>query len=494
MEAVSVLEDSDLIYVRSSRLPVLEALRAKWPKLEIRSFDDLYESHETADNIYAASAARVLALVRDQDVVYCVPGSPMTDEPTVDGIRSLAGLEGREIRIIHGVSNVDAVLAAVGQSDRTWLAIVDGEELDRIVRANAFGSANGHPGILPVRTPMPTAPLLITPVSDPRAGLSIKTWLSRYWPENHLVSVVTRVGHASLKSDVVALPELDQFALGPLTSVFVPAVDPGKDTHTFSGLVSVTRTLRAPGGCPWDREQTHDSLKSHLLEETYEVIEALDEHDYDKLRGELGDLLFQVMIHSQVAAEVGNFDVTDVITAINEKLIRRHPHVFGDIELSTSSAVLERWETMKQLEMPDRQSVLEGIPLATPALPYSIAVQKRAASQGFEWVTLEDVLDKVAEELLELRLAVSEDEGAARVSEELGDLFFALVSAARWMKVDPEESLRNANRKFVARYQYVERRCNAEGRVPRDLSPQDLDSLWERAKASVAGPPPRNSR
>jgi MazG family protein len=192
------------------------------------------------------------------------------------------------------------------------------------------------------------------------------------------------------------------------------------------------------------------------------------------------------MIHSQVAAESEDFDVYDVLEAVSRKLIRRHPHVFsGDVELSTSAAVLERWESMKQQETPERTSVLTGIPQAMPALPYSIAVQRRAANEGFDWPDTSDVLDKAQEELHEVRLAWDQQEGQSRLMEELGDLIFALVSVGRRLGVDPEESLRVANRKFVARFRFVETRCRERGIPRRELSPDELDRYWNEAKTSA---------
>ncbi|HZT95757.1 MAG TPA: nucleoside triphosphate pyrophosphohydrolase, partial [Chloroflexota bacterium] len=269
-------------------------------------------------------------------------------------------------------------------------------------------------------------------------------------------------------------------------ALFVPPVAPTDDRRTFAGLMNVTRILRAPGGCPWDREQTHASLKIHLIEEVYEVVEALDEADDVKLREELGDLLFQIAIHAQIAAEMDEFDIGDILGGICGKLIRRHPHVFGDLDLPTAQSVLRRWESFKQSEKPDRDSILSGIPTSMPALPYSYAIQRRAANQGFEWHDVLGVLRKVREELDELESEITHEGGQARILDELGDVFFALVSLGRWLKSDPEEALRFANRKFVGRFRQVEALCREEGKSLSQLSDEEVDRLWQRAKEEPA--------
>jgi len=485
IEALSVLEAADTVYLRTERHPAVPALRKRFPSLEIRSFDAVYESQPTFEDVYAAIVAELMDHLRARDVVYCVPGSPVVDETTVELLRKLADVERVPIRLIHGLSYLEPVMACVEGASRSWTTVVDAIEIDLITSEDALGAIPGRPGRLAKRGVVPTAPLLVSQVYDAHIAASLKLWLSASWPEEHEVSVITAAGTRSQSVERIPIHRLDRVEFDHLTSVYVPPIDPIEDVRTFTGLLNVTQTLRAPGGCPWDREQTHDTLKPHLLEETYEVIEALDEHDYEKLCGELGDLLFQVTIHSQVAAEAGEFDISDVIAGITRKLIRRHPHVFADVSLTTSSAVLERWESMKQEETPDRPSVLSTIPLATPALPYSYAVQKRAANQGFEWPDIESVLGKVDEELGELRDAVGNGERRGRVGEELGDLLFTLVSVGRWLKVEPEETLRRANRKFVQRFQYIEKACKENGKVLRKLSAEELDTLWDEAKAQA---------
>jgi len=248
-------------------------------------------------------------------------------------------------------------------------------------------------------------------------------------------------------------------------------------TH-FQRLVEVIDRLRGPDGCPWDREQTHESVRDSLLEECYEVLEALDEGDAAELKTELGDLLMQVIFHSRIAAEAGDFTITGVIDGITAKLIRRHPHVFGEIEAKDSAAVLRHWEDLKKAERPEKASMLDGVPKAMPALAYSQEVQGRVARVGFDWQNDEGVLDKLAEEVSELKKASTSDEKET----EFGDILFTLVNYARRAGIDAESALRGAGRKFTRRFKAMEDYCRERGLSFKDLSFDQQNELWERAK------------
>jgi tetrapyrrole methylase family protein/MazG family protein len=482
LEAAEVLDSVDTVYVRTARHPTIDKLRERFPRLEVNSFDDVYESETSFEEVYGQIVRRLLDRAKDEEVVYAVPGSPSIDETTVRLLLSLAATTENPIRLVQGLSYIEPVLGRCQEFDSTWLSLIDAVEIDLLAHENAVGEVPGKPGRLSWRSPTPTAPLLISQLHSAHIAASVKLWLSRYWPETHEVALIRAAGTDMESVESLPIYRLDRIEVDHLTSLFVPPVAPTEDVRTFAGLMNVTQTLRAPGGCPWDREQTHDSLKTHLLEEAYEVVETLDEKDYPKLTEELGDLLFQVTIHSQIAAEHDEFTIEDVIAGITSKLIQRHPHVFGEMDLPTAASVLERWETFKQSEKPERVSVLSSIPVSMPALPYSYAVQKRAANQGFEWPDMEGLLGKVSEELDELRAEIASDESRARIAEELGDLLFVLVSVGRRLKVDPEEALRRANRKFVERFRYVEAAVKGAARRLPDLSAGELDGLWEEAK------------
>jgi MazG family protein len=255
----------------------------------------------------------------------------------------------------------------------------------------------------------------------------------------------------------------------------------------FQRLVDIMAQLRGPGGCPWDREQTIESLRGFVLEETYEVLDAIDRGDHQALRGEIGDLLFEGVFLAQIEADEGRFDVAESLRSITEKLIRRHPHIFGDkvSDVTTPGQVLEQWEQIKAREQKDageRRSLLRGIPKTLPALLRAHEIGSRVGAVGFEWARTADVVTKIEEEVAEVRRAV-ESEGASRTEEEVGDLLFSIANLARRLGVEPESALRKANEKFSARFEAVERALEERGRSVHDSSLEDMDAEWERVKA-----------
>lgn len=256
----------------------------------------------------------------------------------------------------------------------------------------------------------------------------------------------------------------------------------------FTRLVEIMARLRSPEGCPWDREQTFDTIKPYLLEETYEVMDAIDARDWDGLADELGDLLLQVVFFSQMAKEAGHFDVTDAIQAINSKLIRRHPHVFADGDAKTSDEVLRKWDEIKAGEKAASanasakpKGLLAGVPRSVPALMEARQISSRAANAGFDWSNVEQVLEKLNEELAELdgaRKTGSPEE----LQGEIGDLLFVIVNIARFLKVDPEQALRGTNSKFRQRFDFVEKGLEARGKSPREATLDEMEELWKDAK------------
>ncbi len=246
----------------------------------------------------------------------------------------------------------------------------------------------------------------------------------------------------------------------------------------FASLVGIIARLRAPDGCPWDKKQTHASLRQNLLEECYEVLEALDEGDSEKLCHELGDLLMQVVLHTQIATEAGEFELGDVISSINTKLIHRHPHVFGSLKVKDAEEVLVNWEALKKGERESDASMLDNVPKQMPALSYSQEIQSRVARVGFDWEDIAGVIDKLAEEVGELKRADSQE----RRAQEFGDLLFTLANVARRLGVDLEATLRQANRRFYHRFSYMEELCRQRGLNFSQLSFDEQNTLWEEAK------------
>lgn len=250
----------------------------------------------------------------------------------------------------------------------------------------------------------------------------------------------------------------------------------------FEKLINIMSTLRGEKGCPWDKEQTRESLKPFLVEETYEVLEAIDEGDPSKIKEELGDLLFQIIFHCQIAKERNEFDMHDVIEKITEKMVGRHPHVFGDASYETSEEVLKQWEERKKEEGKSRESILEGIPKELPSLLRAHRVQARAARVGFDWEKVEDVLKKLDEELDEFREALSKKDQAG-IEDELGDIFFVLVNISRFIGVNPEDALRKTISKFISRFRYIEMKASESGKRLSDMALKEMDELWDEAKA-----------
>jgi tetrapyrrole methylase family protein/MazG family protein len=253
----------------------------------------------------------------------------------------------------------------------------------------------------------------------------------------------------------------------------------------FDRLVEIMAGLRAPGGCPWDAQQTHESLRPYLLEEAYEVLEAIDDADLARLSGELGDLLLQVVFHAQLAAERGDFDMADVCRKICDKLEHRHPHVFGDVIVTGPEDVVVNWDRLKRQEEEhqERESALDGVPRELPALQQADKLQKRAAKVGFDWQDHLGPLHKIEEELAEVQGA----EDPAQAAHEIGDLLFAVCNYARFLKVEPESALREASRRFSTRFRSVEKQAEALGRKLADMTLAEMDVLWERAKAEERG-------
>ena len=260
-----------------------------------------------------------------------------------------------------------------------------------------------------------------------------------------------------------------------------PSAAPSSAGEKFQELVHIMARLRAPGGCPWDREQTFDTIKPYLLEETYEVMDAIDARDWPELTGELGDLLLQAVFFSQMAAEQDLFRIEDALDAINQKLVRRHPHVFGDQSAATGDDVKKIWNEVKSQEKEHAPTLLEGVSRSQPALVEAQQITSRAAGVGFDWKNAEQVVAKLHEELAELEGARLEG-SQEKLEDELGDLLFVLVNLARFVKVDPEQALRRTNAKFRSRFGYVEAGLAARGKTPQDASTQEMEALWQEAK------------
>jgi tetrapyrrole methylase family protein/MazG family protein len=431
-EARDVLAAAPVVWLRTARHPTVTGLPAG-PRYE--SFDEIYETGASFEQVYEAIVGRVFELAAAGPTVYAVPGHPLFGEATVRALLDGAPGAGIDARVVAGISFVD-VLAS--------LLRVDPLE-DGLLMLDALAFVPHRRLLVPER------PTLIAQVYDRRAASEVKLALLEQYPAEHTVRVVSGAGTAEARVVDTALATLDHSdAFDHLTSIYVPPLSLTEDVRSFEGLRAVIARLRSPdGGCPWDLQQTHATLKRFLLEEAYEALEALealDEGEPHRLAEELGDLLMQIVLHAQVGEDGGTFAIEDVFGGITAKLIRRHPHVFGDVSVEGPEDVVRNWEALKKDERPGA-GLLDAVPLAMPALAQAQSVQSRAekAGGGLEQPSLSgmrDALERLAE--------------AGLSADDLGDLLFAIVSLARQSDVDAEEALRTAIRRFRARVSQME--------------------------------------
>ncbi|MBI3244667.1 MAG: nucleoside triphosphate pyrophosphohydrolase [Chloroflexi bacterium] len=462
-EAWDALISATEIYARTARHPTLDGLPST---LTVHSFDDIYDATEKFEEVYRQIVERVLELGRrPEGVIYAVPGHPAVGEATVEGIRKRAAEMNLPVRLIAGLSFVEPSLLALNVDALPGLFVADA--LDLATRA--------HPSF------SPDTPALVAQLYSAGLASDVKLTLMNQYNDDHEVALVHAVGTPDERVEWLPLHEIDHSEhISHLSSLFISPITRPGSFETFQNTIA---RLRAPDGCPWDREQTHQTLRSHLLEEAYETLAALDAGDPQMLREELGDLLLQVVLQTQIAIDDGEFHMADVIGDINAKLIRRHPHVFGDLKVSGAGEVLANWEKLKEQERAGnsekkKNGLLSSIPAALPALAQAHTYQSRAARVGFDWPDVSGVKAKIHEEMAEIESA----EGEKARAEEMGDLLFAIVNWTRWLNIDPEVALREANEKFAKRFAYVEAGAKAQGRELSALTLEEMDVLWEEAK------------
>ncbi len=458
-EAREALSAAHEVWVRTARHPAVEEL----PNLPWKPMDSFYEREEDFSAVYRAIADEVLRLAeRPEGVCYAVPGSPRVGESTVPRILREAQKRGLPVRVVEGLSFIEPTLSAFGLDALDGLYVSDAVDL----------AARHHPPF------PPSAHALVAQLYSRMLAGEVKLTLMNQYPEEHPVRLVHAAGTEGQSVEELPLHEIDRSErIDHLTTLYVPPL-PGA-LEEFQETIAY---LRAPEGCPWDREQTHLSIRGNLLEETYEVLEALDREDPKELAEELGDLLLQILLQTQIATEAGEFRMAEVVAGIDEKIHRRHPHVFGELKVDGVGQVLWNWEQIKAEERNGKEKggtgLFDGVPLALPALEQAVSYQKRAARVGFDWPTIAGVKAKVAEELQELENARDEKER----EHELGDVFFAVVNLGRWLKVNPESALRQSNARFRERFGRVEAGAARLGKALKDMTLEELDALWEEAK------------
>ncbi len=462
--ALELLRAPFPVFLRTEIHPLVEHLRTEG--VVFQSFDDIYEQSADFTEVYRRIADEVLSAARQGDVVYAVPGHPLVAEQSVTNIIAGAEEVGLQVEILPAVSFLDSIFSALKIDPIQGLKLLDGLQMDK----QGIDSR---------------VPLIVTQVYNPLIASETKLTLMEHYADDHRIAVVRAAGvPGAEKIAWVPLYELDRLAwVDHLTSVFIPRGESKKQAYDLTPLAEVMWTLRGPGGCPWDIEQTHGSLKQYLVEEVYEVLEAIDAGDWDKLCDELGDLLLQVVFHARIAEEQGNFSLQNVIDTVTEKMLRRHPHVFGDALAATADAVMVNWERIKKAEKAGagRTSVLDGVPGGMPSLLRAYKLQGKVAKIGFDWETVEGVWEKIAEETAEFKAACAQNDGRAK-EEEMGDLLFTMVNLARFAGVEPETALHKTNNKFIRRFKMMEEMAKKQDLKLENLSLCELDELWNRAK------------
>ena len=458
------LERADTVYLRTSRHPGVDQLPAA---VTCVSFDDIYQTCERFEDVYAEIAKRILAVARrDGQAVYAVPGDPMVGEASVARIMELARAEAIDVEIIHGLSFIEPCLSLIGQDALDGLQI-----LDALSVAEQY-----HPPI------NPALPALLAQVYCRDVASNLKLTLMNQYPDEFQVKLVHAAGDPEAIVESLSLFEIDRSAkIDVTTSLYLPALG---ELSSFEALQNIIAHLRAPEGCPWDREQTHRSLRPFLIEEAYEVLETLDADNPQALCEELGDLLLQILLHTQIAIDEGEFYMADLLRHLSEKMLRRHPHVFGDLAPTSDLSQLSRiWNEVKAAEKAeanqDSDSILDGVAVGAPALFVAQRYSARAAKVGFDWADIKGVEAKFKEELAEVLAAETTEE---RVNE-LGDLLFVTVNWLRWLgDDDPESLLRSINAKFYRRFRHVEAQAARAGKSLNDFTLDELDGWWQDAK------------
>jgi len=460
-KAWEILSSSDELLLRTNTHPVAQALPSS---VRVESFDKFYTAITDFDEIYERIVGRVIELADKRDtVVYAVPGDPNVGESTVALLRDEARRRGIQVDIIPGISFIEPSLD-----------LLEIDALDGLYIADALSLAAGH------HPPFsPDIPALVAQLYSQNIAADVKLTLMNQYADDHPAALLHHVATEQAQVENLVLYEIDRSEfIDGMTTLYLPPVETSSSFEAFQETVA---HLRAPDGCPWDREQTHESLRKHILEEAYEVLQAIDNQDLDALKEELGDLLLQIVLQAQIAGETGVFRMSDILRGINSKIIRRHPHVFEGMEVNGIDQVLHNWEALKAVEREANgrgEGILDGIPGHLPALAQANEIQSRAARVGFAWPALKQILNKIEEQYAEVKEARELDEQ----SKELGDLFFALVNYAQWLDIDPESALRATNKRFQVRFSRMENSIIEQGKNLSEIALNELEHLWQEQK------------
>ena len=475
------------LVLRTARHPVAQELARRG--VSYRTLDQLYEQHPTFEAVYDAMARTLLDMAREGEVVYGVPGHPTVGEASVRRLLALGAAHRVQVELVASAGGAEAAWAELGLDPlEVGLAVADAHEVARWARRpEALPSAAG-------RLWERSRGYLLLQLDSRLVAQEVKAVLSGAFGDHHRVALVRGAGGPG-QVQWLPLWQLDrEDRFDPMTCLYVPPGEAPAAGEWLEVLARIMAALRGPDGCPWDRQQTRESLRHYLIEEAYEAVAAIERGDGGGLQEELGDLLLQVLFQAQLGQEEGSFSLADVGRTLRDKLVRRHPHVFGEAHARDAAEVLRNWEAIKQQERAESAaarpagvqagSLMDGIPPQLPALSLAEAVQRRAARVGFEWREVSGAARKAVEEARELREAWLRQQ-PQEVYRELGDLLFALVNVARYLKVDPELALRDATRRFEARFRRMEQLAAGRGVSLGDLPLEAQDELWQVAKGEL---------
>jgi tetrapyrrole methylase family protein/MazG family protein len=458
------LSQAKRIFLRTKEHPVVGELEAEG--IEFESFDYVYQKHDTFELVYEEICERLLQEAGPETIHYAVPGHPLVAERTVQLLLQKSGELGIELEIGGGQSFIDSIFQALHIDPIEGFQLLDGTALQRDEL-----HLSQH--------------VIIGQVYDTFVASNVKLTLMEKLPDEYPIFVVTAAGSKAELIQQIPLYELDRVVkVNNLTSLYIPPVQNEiilyKEFHKLRQTIS---ELRGPNGCPWDKKQNHHTLKKYLIEETYELIEAINSEDIDHMIEELGDVLLQVLLHAQIGEDDGYFSIDDVIEGLTTKMIRRHPHVFGDTHVSDEQDVLKNWQEIKNQEKTSKgDSLLDKVGTAQPNLIRAYELQKEAAKVGFDWTELEPVWAKVKEELQEFEAEMGNKQSTENLVKEFGDVLFSFINVARFFQINPEEALLATNQKFTRRFQFVETRVRESNKPFQDHTLEELDRYWDEAK------------
>lgn len=460
---LELLKSSHKVLFRTEKHPNVEYLKTQGIIFE--TYDSFYEKYDSFDEVYKNIAEDIIEKhAQCKNLVYAVPGHPLVAEKSVTLLLKLCEENNIEVEILPAVSFIDAVMESLKIDPIEGIKIIDAFDINNQVLDKRVG-------------------LIITQVYNGFIASETKLALSEYYNDDTEIYFVRAAGVKEIESiRKIKLYDLDrQEDIDYLTSIYIPR--DLNNTIDFHDLLKVMDTLRGEDGCPWDMEQNHESLKRYLIEECYEVLEAIDENNDEMLVEELGDVLLQVVFHAQIGKEDGYFNINDIIKAITNKMILRHPHVFGDVKVKGSEEVLTNWEEIKGKEknFSSYTDTLKHVAKNLPGLIRAEKVQGKAAKVGFDWNNADPALDKVLEELEEVK-DVYKTNNRAKIQEEVGDLIFAAVNVARLLDIDPEFAVNYTIDKFIKRFQFIEESAGKKGLDLKDMTLDEMDQLWNEAK------------